>query len=142
MFHHRLRLADKRGQSIKTPPRVLSHSGIAVCCVGFGELAPEFARGRALRLGWTRHLPLRRTGRRRLADIEFTEHLCDPTDFLNQRVAGGRGLFHHRSVLLRALVHGIDGCVDLLKCCRLFAGGIHDGTDMPIDLLDLIDDDR
>ena len=49
-------------------------------------------------------------------------------------------MFHHRRILLCALVHGIHGLVDLLQPGRLLPRAFDNGDDVGVDLLDLLDD--
>ena len=56
--------------------------------------------------------------------------------FTRQAVARGCGLLHHSGVLLRHLIHLIDGRVDLLKRGRLLRRA---GRDVGHDLVDVAD---
>ena len=53
---------------------------------------------------------------------------------------GGIRLLDHGGVLLRALIHDVDGRVDLVKASRLLACGIDDRMDVGVDLLHFGDD--
>ncbi len=46
---------------------------------------------------------------------ELSDERAQLLRLLRQRVAGGRRFLHHRCVLLRRLIHLVDGGVDLSK---------------------------
>ncbi len=52
-------------------------------------------------------------------------------------MAGGSLLLHHRSVLLCALIDGIDRLIDFGKCGGLFAGGFDNRHDIAVDITNL-----
>ncbi|OCP22102.1 hypothetical protein BC360_19375 [Ensifer sp. LC163] len=54
-------------------------------------------------------------------DGEMRQPAGENAAFRGERLAGSRGLLHHRGVLLRHLIHLVDGGVDLAKPDRLFA---------------------
>ncbi len=53
------------------------------------------------------------------AGVEATHQAFELDSLARQALRGGVGLFHHRRILLRCLVHLVDRCVDLLEPRRL-----------------------
>ena len=110
-----------------------------------GGLDDERTRGRARRI-WRASGRRRREGVRdrllqfatqscvALAEFELADQLREPFAFVGERPAGRRGLFGHRRVLLRHLVHLVDRVVDLGKARRLLLGV---DSDVGYDLIEL-----
>jgi hypothetical protein len=57
-----------------------------------------------------------------------------------QAMAGGGGLLNHGGVLLRHLIHLVDGGIDLGEAGGLFLGGGGDITHQPVQPFHLLDD--
>ncbi len=114
--------------------------GCRLAAEGAGELVGQRAGGRCNRAG--AGLRGNRTGRGRcgLAELELLQQRVQRVGFLSQRMACRRLLFDHGSILLRALIHIVDGGVDLLQADRLFARRGDDRADMAVYLLDLAHD--
>ena len=101
----------------------------------FGDRASgPYGRRDARRLGGGRVRPFRKSVGRDLLqfatngvvpappDLELPDQLGKPLALLGQRPARGGRLLGHRGVLLRDLIHLVDGAVDLLQAGRLFLG--------------------
>ena len=73
------------------------------------------------------------------AYAELGQKLTQVFGFRGQLVAGGRAFLDHGCILLRCLVHLVDGRVDLLEPGRLFLGCLDDRDDVGIDVADLRD---
>ena len=62
-------------------------------------------------------------------EAEFGELIVEHNALLRQVRSGGVHFLNHGGVLLRRLVHVIDGRIDLRQTCRLFLGcggnGLH-----------------
>lgn len=76
------------------------------------------------------------------AQIELGEAGRKGLHFRHERVGRGIGFLDHGGVFLGALVHDVDGRVDLVKAGRLFACGLDDRMDVGVDLLHFGDDGR
>ncbi|MND46552.1 hypothetical protein D3C80_374280 [compost metagenome] len=50
-----------------------------------------------------------------IGQLELRQQRIQRRDFAGQAMAGGSGFLDHRSILLRVLVHLVDGGVDLLE---------------------------
>jgi len=75
-----------------------------------------------------------------LRKSKSSQKITQNLGFAGKTMAGRRRFLHHGSVLLRVLVHGIDGVADLPKRGRLFACGFHDRGDVAVDLDNLGND--
>ena len=82
----------------------------------------------------------RRSRTRRLIEPELPQKLEQGGGFPGKAVAGGGLLLHHRSILLRALIDGIDRLIDFRKRRGLFAGGFDDRHDIGVDISHLLRD--
>ena len=97
------------------PPADLTTNGREAARAGFGG-APGRRRREGVR---DRLLQFATQSFVALAEFELADQLRKPFAFVGERPAGRRGLFDHGGVLLRHLVHLVDGGVDLGKAGRL-----------------------
>ncbi len=74
---------------------------------------------------------------RLFTDLKLANQARQMRRFLRERLRRSCGLLHHRSVLLRHLIHLVDGCVHLVECGRLFLCRGRDLADDGVEFLDL-----
>lgn len=75
-----------------------------------------------------------------MACLEIRQQFRELGCFIGKPCTGSIHLFDHCGILLRGLIHMIDGDIDFAKPHRLLLGGCRDGIHMCIDLLDHLRD--